>query len=182
MLSLPYGPTLTSTHDYQENHSFDCQQTFVGKVMSLLFNMLSRFVIAFLPRSKCLNFMASVNVSSDFGAQENKICHCFSTFSPSIFHEVMGPDALSWLCFLLYILKSEIKTYHEIHIFKVYTLGVFSIYTITTMHFPNIFKPKREKKITHPLALTFLPSSPQSLANTKIVFISVDFPFLNILY
>ena len=33
------------------------RQTFVGKVMSLLFNMLSRFVIAFLPRSKCLNFM-----------------------------------------------------------------------------------------------------------------------------
>ena len=89
--------------------------------------------------------MALVNVSSDFGAQENKICHCFSTFSPSIFHEVMGPDALSWLCFLLYIFKNEIKIYHEIHIFKVYTLGVFSIYTITTMYFPNIFKPKKEK-------------------------------------
>ena len=40
--------------------------TFVGKVMSLLFNMLSRFVIAFLPRSKCLNFMAAVTVRSDF--------------------------------------------------------------------------------------------------------------------
>ena len=47
---------------------------FVGKVMSLLFNMLSRFVIAFLPRSKCLNFMATVTVHSDFGLQENKIC------------------------------------------------------------------------------------------------------------
>ena len=34
-------------------------QTFVGKVMSLLFNMLSRLVISFLPRSKCLNFMAA---------------------------------------------------------------------------------------------------------------------------
>ena len=34
--------------------------TFVGKVMFLLFNMLSRLVIAFLPRNKCLNFMASV--------------------------------------------------------------------------------------------------------------------------
>ena len=41
--------------------------TFVGKVMSLLFNMLSRFLIAFLPRSKCLNFMVAVTICSDFG-------------------------------------------------------------------------------------------------------------------
>jgi len=57
-------------------------QTFVSKVMSLLFNMLSRLVIlaldiAFFPRSKCLNFMAAVTIFSDFGSQENKICHCF---------------------------------------------------------------------------------------------------------
>jgi len=51
--------------------------TFVGKVMSLLFKVLSRFVIAFLPRSKHLNFMAAVTISSDFGAQENKVCHYF---------------------------------------------------------------------------------------------------------
>ena len=46
--------------------------TFVGKVMSLLFNMLSRLVLAFLPRSKCL-FMAALTICSDFGAQENKV-------------------------------------------------------------------------------------------------------------
>ena len=52
--------------------------TFVGKVMSLLFDMLSRFVIAFLPRNKdFFNFMTAVTIHSDFGAQENKICHCF---------------------------------------------------------------------------------------------------------
>ena len=50
--------------------------TFVGKMMSLLFNMLSRFVIAFLLR----NFMATVTVHSDFEAQENKVCHCFHCF------------------------------------------------------------------------------------------------------
>ena len=44
--------------------------SFVDIVTSLLFNILSRFVIAFLLRSKHL-------VYSDFGAQENKICHCF---------------------------------------------------------------------------------------------------------
>ena len=46
--------------------------TFVSKVMSLLFKTLSRFVIAFLPRSKSFsNFTAAVTVRSDFGAQEN---------------------------------------------------------------------------------------------------------------
>ena len=54
--------------------------TFVGKVISLFFNMLSRFVIAFLSRGKCLNFMAAVTVYSDLGAQEEKICHCFPAF------------------------------------------------------------------------------------------------------
>ena len=53
MLTLLYGPTLTSVHDYWRNHSFDYVD-FVSKVMSLLFNILSRFVIAFLPRSKHL--------------------------------------------------------------------------------------------------------------------------------
>ena len=68
-------------------------QTFVDKVMSLLFNMLSRFVIAFLPRSKCLlNFMAAVIIGSDFGAQENKVA--VSIVSPSICHEVMAHISL----------------------------------------------------------------------------------------
>ena len=44
---------------------------FVGKVMSLLLNMLSRLVITFLPRSKRLNFMAAVTICSDFGAPKN---------------------------------------------------------------------------------------------------------------
>ena len=52
-LSLPYGPTLMAIHDYCKNHSFDIW-TFVGKVMSLLFNIFSSFVIVFLPRSKHL--------------------------------------------------------------------------------------------------------------------------------
>ena len=55
-------------------------QTFDSKVMSLLFNMLSRFVIAFLSRSKDLNFMAAVIIYTDFGAQENRICHSYYFF------------------------------------------------------------------------------------------------------
>ena len=53
---------------------------FVGKVMSMLLNMLSRLVITFHPRSKCLNFMAAVTICSDFGAQKNKVSHCFHCF------------------------------------------------------------------------------------------------------
>ena len=52
-LSLLYGPTLTSIHDYWKGRSFD-YTNLVSKVMSLLFNMLSRFVMAFLSRSKRL--------------------------------------------------------------------------------------------------------------------------------
>ena len=52
-LNFPYSPTLTFIHDYWKNIALT-RQTFVDKVMSLLFNMLSRLVIAFLPSSKCL--------------------------------------------------------------------------------------------------------------------------------
>ena len=51
--------------------------TFVGKVTSLLFNMLSRLVKAFLPGSKYLNFMVAVTICSDFGAPQNQVSHCF---------------------------------------------------------------------------------------------------------
>ena len=55
--------------------------TFVGKIMSLLFNMLSRFIITFLPLSKCLLISWLQSPSSViFGAQENRFCHCFHCF------------------------------------------------------------------------------------------------------
>ena len=47
------------------------RRTFIGKVMALLFNMLSRLVIAFLPRSKSFNFMATVIICSDFGVPKS---------------------------------------------------------------------------------------------------------------
>ena len=69
--------------------------TFVGKAMFLIFNMLSRLIIVGFSYKEqtSFDFMAAVNIYSDFGAQENKVCHCF-TVSPSICHEVMGPDAM----------------------------------------------------------------------------------------
>ena len=53
VLSLLYSPTLTSTHDYWKNHSFDYMDLCWQRNVSA-FNMLSRFVRVFFPRSKCL--------------------------------------------------------------------------------------------------------------------------------
>ena len=76
------------------------RHTFSGKVMSLLFNMLSRFVIAFLPRSKHLLISRLQSTGSDFGAQENKVCHCFS-------------------CFPIYLPLSDKTGCHDLHFLNV---------------------------------------------------------------
>ena len=66
------------------------RQAFVGKVMSLLFNMLSKLVIAFLPRSKCL-LISWLQSPSAVILEPPKIkSDTVSTVSPSISHEVMG--------------------------------------------------------------------------------------------
>ena len=69
------------------------RRTFVGKVMSLLLNMLSRLVITFLPRSKRL-LIAWLQSPSAVILEPQKIkCDIVSTVSPSTSHEVIGPDA-----------------------------------------------------------------------------------------
>ena len=82
-LSHPYmttGKTITLT-----------RRTFVGKVMSLLFNMLSRLVITFLPRSKRL-LISWLQSPSTVILEPQKIkSDTVSTVSPSTSHEVMGP-------------------------------------------------------------------------------------------
>ena len=68
--------------------------TFVGKVMSLLFNMLSRLVITFLPRSNHL-LISWLQSPSAVILEPRKIKSAtVSTVSPSVCHEVMGPDAM----------------------------------------------------------------------------------------
>ena len=67
--------------------------TFVGKVMSLLFNMLSRLVIAFLPRSKRLLISQLQSPSALILEPQNIVSHCFHCFL-FICHEVMGSDAM----------------------------------------------------------------------------------------
>ena len=85
-LSYPYmttGKTIALT-----------RQTFVDKVMSLFFNMLSRLVITFLPRRKHL-LISWLQSPSAVILEPRKIkSDTVSTVSPSISHEVMGPDAM----------------------------------------------------------------------------------------
>ena len=79
-VSLLYGPTLTSIHDYWKNH------TFVSKGMSLLFNMLSRFFMVFLPRTKHL-LISWLRSRSTVILEPRKIKSVtVSTFSHSICH------------------------------------------------------------------------------------------------
>ena len=85
MLILPYGPTLTSIPDDWKTHSFHhtdiCQW-----IMSLLFNILSKFVIAFLLRSKHLLISCLQSPSAVILEHKKIVCHCFHCF----------PNYLSW--------------------------------------------------------------------------------------
>ena len=76
-------------------------RTFAGKVMSLLFNMLSRFVIAFLPRSKCLSISWQHSPSPVILEQKKIRSLTVSIFSSCIFHEVIGPEAMIFVFWML---------------------------------------------------------------------------------
>ena len=85
-LSYPYittGKTIALT-----------RWTFVGKIMSLLFNMLSRLVITFLPRSKQLLISWLQSPSAVILEPKKMKSITVSAASPSICHEVTGPDAM----------------------------------------------------------------------------------------
>ena len=73
------------------------RQTLVGKVMSLLLNMLSRLVITFHPRSKHLFISWLQSPSAEILEPPQKKSDTVSTVSPSISHEVMGPDAMIFI-------------------------------------------------------------------------------------
>ena len=83
-LSFLYGPPLRSIHDFWKNH------TFVSKVMALLFSMLSRFVITFLPRSKHVLISWLQWLSAVILEIKKTKSVTVSIFSPSICHEGMG--------------------------------------------------------------------------------------------
>ena len=102
VLSFLHSPTLTSIHDHWKTIALT-RQTFVGKVMSLLLNMLSRLVITFLPRSKRLLILWLQSPSTVILEPPKIKSATASTVSPSISHEVMGPE-----CHDLHFLNVEL--------------------------------------------------------------------------
>ena len=77
------------------------RQTFVDKLMSLLFNKLSRLVITFLPRSKHLLISWLQSPSAVISKPKKIKSVTVSTISPSIFHKAMGPDAMIFIFWML---------------------------------------------------------------------------------
>ena len=98
------------SHPYMTTGKTLTRWTFVGKVMSLLFKMLSRLVIFSSKEQVSYNFMAAVTICSDFGAQQIKSV-TVSIVSPSMSHEVMGPDAMIFVFWML----SFKPTFHSPH-------------------------------------------------------------------
>ena len=99
-LSFLYSPIITSIQTTGTTIALT-RQTFVGKLMSLLLNMLSRFVIAFLPRSKHLLISRLQSPSAVIlEPKKIKVCHCFHCF-PMYLHEVMGLDAMTFIFWML---------------------------------------------------------------------------------
>ena len=95
---------LSHSYTATEKHIAVTIWTFVGKVISLLFNVLSKFVITLFPRSKCLLILWLKTPSAVileprkikyvFFSLEVKVEISVSTFSPSVCHEMMGIDAI----------------------------------------------------------------------------------------
>ena len=99
VLSFLYGPTLTSIHDNGKTIALT-RWTFVGKIMSLVFNMLPRFFIAFLPRNKSLLISwLHVTIYSDL-EPKNPRAHCFH-------------------CFPIYLPRSDGTRCHDLHFLNV---------------------------------------------------------------
>ena len=93
--SFLYSPTLTSIHDYRKNHSFD-QMDLCQKSNVFAFYILSRLVIAFLPRSKHLLISWLHSPSAVILELKKLISVTVSIVAPSVCHEMMGfPEDLS---------------------------------------------------------------------------------------
>ena len=106
--------TVQLSHPYMTNGKAIAltRRTFVGKAMSLLFNMLSRFVIVFLPRSNRLLIPRLQSPSAVILEPMKRKSVTASSFSPSICHEVMGLDAMILVFFFFFLIFSFKLAFH----------------------------------------------------------------------
>ena len=104
VLSLLHGPAVMSVHDYWKTKALMIRHIFVGQVMPLIFNTLSRFVIAFLSMSKCLiSWLQSLSTvilepkkikSVTVSSFPRPVCHEHYTFFPALVHTLFSPQTL----------------------------------------------------------------------------------------
>ena len=116
--------------------------TFTGKVMSLLFNMLSRFVIAFLQRNKHVLISWLQSPSAMILGPKKIKSVTVSVVSPSIYHKVMGPDAMIFIFWMLSF-KSAFS---------------FCCFTFKRLFSSSSLSAKREVSSAYLSLLTFLPA------------------------
>ena len=121
--NLLYGPTLTSIHDHWKNCSFG--RTLVGKVTPLLFNMLSRLIIAFLPRSKFLLISWLQSPPAVIFKPKKIKSVMVSIVSPSVCHVVMGLNAMI-LVFCMLSFKSAFSLSFLTFIKRLFSSSWFS--------------------------------------------------------
>ena len=108
---------------------------FVGKVMLMLFNMLSRFVIAFLKEKVSFSsWLQSLGVIQESAViwepSKIKICHCFH-FGPSICHQVMEPDAMIFFFFFNVVSSQFFSLLFHLHQEVLQLLFTFCHYSST---------------------------------------------------
>ena len=111
--------------------------SFVGRVMSLLFNTLSRFVIAFLPRSDCLLISWLQSPSTVILEPEKRKSVTTSTFPPSICHAVMGLDAMI-LVFLIFSLKLALSLSSFTLIKRLFSSSSLSAIRVVSSIYPRL--------------------------------------------
>ena len=105
--------------------------TFVRKVLSLLFNILSRLVLAFLPRSKCLLISWLQSWSAVILEPKKIKSVTASTFHPSVCHEVIGPDAMI-LVFWMLIFKPTFSLSSFTFIKKLFSSSSLSVVRVVS--------------------------------------------------
>ena len=131
MLSFLHGPSLTPYMTTGKTIALSIE-TFDGKAMSLLFHMLSRFVIVFLPKSKHL----AVTICSDFGAPKIKSFTVSIVFS-SLCLEVMGLDAMP-LCFWMLCFKSAFSLCSFTFIKRLFSSSSLSAIRVVSFAYLNL--------------------------------------------
>ena len=112
-LKFLYSPTLTSIHDYWKTTALTIQ-TSLAKYC-LLFDMLSRFIIAFLPRSKCLLISWLQSLSAVILEPKKIKSVTVSIVSPSICHEVMGLDTMIFIFWMLSFKPAFFTLFSHLH-------------------------------------------------------------------